>query len=44
MASDREDLKDLYSYPIERARGHALHNLVTTAMHQLDLTPQGAAD
>lgn len=44
MASDREGLKDLYSYPIERARGHALHNLVTTAMHQLDLTPQGAAD
>ena len=36
--------KDLYSYPVERARGHALHNLVTIAMHQLDLGPQAATD
>jgi len=35
---------DLYSYPVERARGHALHNLVTIVMHQLDLGPQAAAN
>ncbi|KAK1757049.1 terpenoid synthase [Echria macrotheca] len=35
---------DLYSYPVERARGHALHNLVTTVMYQLDLAPQAAVD
>ena len=40
--SDRS--KDFYSYPVERACGHALHNLVTIAMHQLDLGPQKAAD
>ncbi|KAK0707897.1 terpenoid synthase [Lasiosphaeris hirsuta] len=35
---------DLYSYPVERARGHALHNLVTVVMHQMDVGPQEAAD
>ncbi|KAK5651017.1 hypothetical protein OQA88_2098 [Cercophora sp. LCS_1] len=35
---------DLYSYPIERARGQALHNLVTVVMHQMDLGPQAAVD
>ncbi|KAK0624077.1 terpenoid synthase [Immersiella caudata] len=35
---------DVYSYPVERARGHALHNLVTVVMHQMDLSPQAAID
>jgi hypothetical protein len=36
--------QDLYSYHIERARGHALHNLVTSVMHEHELGPQAAAD
>ncbi|KAK4445273.1 terpenoid synthase [Podospora aff. communis PSN243] len=35
---------DVYSYPVERARGHALHNLVTVVMHQMGLSPQAAID
>ncbi|KAK5652877.1 hypothetical protein OQA88_9543 [Cercophora sp. LCS_1] len=35
---------DLYSYPVERARGHALHNLVTAVMYQFNMGPQAAAD
>ncbi|KAK0716048.1 terpenoid synthase [Lasiosphaeris hirsuta] len=28
---------DIYSYNIERARGHALHNIVTVAMYEKDI-------
>ncbi|KAK4185224.1 terpenoid synthase [Podospora australis] len=37
-------LNDIYSYHIERARGHALHNSVTIIMHEKDLDPQGAVN
>ncbi|KAK3367415.1 terpenoid synthase [Lasiosphaeria ovina] len=33
---------DVYSYNIERVRGHALHNLVTIVMHEKDMGPQDA--
>ncbi|KAK3364561.1 terpenoid synthase [Lasiosphaeria hispida] len=33
---------DVYSYNVERARGHALHNLVTLIMHEKDIGPQAA--
>lgn len=33
---------DVYSYNVERARGHALHNIVTLAMYEKDVDVQDA--
>ncbi|KAK3337682.1 isoprenoid synthase domain-containing protein [Cercophora scortea] len=35
---------DVYSYNVERAKGHALHNLVPTVMHEKSLPLQSAID
>ncbi|KAK3331203.1 terpenoid synthase [Apodospora peruviana] len=35
---------DLYSYNVERAKGHELHNLLTLVMHEKNLNLQSAVD
>ncbi|KAM7203255.1 terpenoid synthase [Rhypophila sp. PSN 637] len=35
-------INDIYSYRVERARGHALHNMVTIVMAEQNLGPQEA--
>ncbi|KAK3695701.1 isoprenoid synthase domain-containing protein [Podospora appendiculata] len=35
---------DVYSYNVERAKGHALHNLIPTVMHEKGLPLQSAID
>ncbi|KAK4187368.1 terpenoid synthase [Podospora australis] len=37
-------INDIYSYRVERARGHALHNLVTIVMSEQNIDAQGAID
>lgn len=41
MADKRQDV---YSYNLERARGHDLHNIITCVMHEKDLGLQEAID
>jgi len=37
-------LKDVFSYNVERAKGHALHNLVTVIMYAHEMGPQDAVN
>ncbi|KAJ3499433.1 hypothetical protein NLG97_g326 [Lecanicillium saksenae] len=37
-------VNDIFSYNIERARGHGLHNLVTVIMFERDLSPAAAVN